>query len=97
MDAALIAAHPEFAAKGPATATVIAPGQMLVSVSSPQDALDDGDDPVFGAFLHLLERDIAEHPDRLHLVDDELIARVAALSPGIQVSDDEGIPDDVTL
>lgn len=97
LDAALIAAHPEFGERGPATATVIAPGRMLVSVPPPQDQPVAEDDPIFGAFLHLLAEDIAKHPERLGAVDDELIARAAALTAGVSVNDDEVLPDDVTL
>jgi len=96
LDAALVAAHPEFAVKGAATATVIAPGQMLVSIPAKPAAAED-DDPIFGAFLHLVAQDIANHPERLHLVDDELIARAAALTAGVRVDDDEALPDDVSL
>jgi hypothetical protein len=96
LDAALIAAHPEFGLKGAATATVIAPGQMLVSIPAKPEVAED-DDPIFEAFLHLLARDIAAHPERLHLVDDGLIARAAALTAGVNVDDDEVLPDDVSL
>jgi prlF antitoxin for toxin YhaV_toxin len=96
LDSALIAAHPEFGVKGAATATVIAPGQMLVSVPA-KPAADDDDDPIFEAFLHLLAEDIANHPERLHRVDDELIARAAAITTGVRVDDYEVMPDDVSL
>jgi hypothetical protein len=96
LDAALIAAHPEFGRKGPATATVIAPGQILVSIPPPENS-DQEDDPIFSAFLHLLAEDIAHHPERLYSVDEEMIARAVELTAGVHTSDDEVIPDDVTL
>jgi hypothetical protein len=97
LDAALFAAHPEFAAKGGATATVIAPGQMLVTVPSLQASGADEDDPIFSAFLHVLAQDMLDRPDRLQRVDDDLVSRVSALTAGVRVDDDEVIPDDVTL
>ncbi len=96
LDAALIAAHPEFGRRGPVTATVIAPGQILVSIPAVENE-DQEDDPIFGAFLHLLAEDIVHHPERLYLVDEELIARANALTADVHAGDDEIIPDDVTF
>ncbi|MFT4099624.1 MAG: type II toxin-antitoxin system PrlF family antitoxin [Burkholderiaceae bacterium] len=39
----------------------------------------EGSDPVLGAFLGFLARDIAEHPERLQAVDAGLVQRLRTL------------------
>jgi antitoxin PrlF len=42
------------------------------------DAHEDAD-PALGRFLSFLEQDIAGHPERLHAVDADLVARIHSL------------------
>jgi antitoxin PrlF len=58
---------------------------------------EDEQDPALGAFLDLLERDIAEHPERLQPVTRELAERMRRLSAGIEVDLDEKIEGPVAL
>ena len=58
---------------------------------------NDDHDPAVGAFLDLLERDIAEHPERLQPMTHELADRMRRLSAGIEVDLDEEIEGPVAL
>ncbi|HEX6908803.1 MAG TPA: type II toxin-antitoxin system PrlF family antitoxin [Longimicrobium sp.] len=49
------------------------------------DPTSEEEDPALGAFLDLLERDIAEHPERLQLVTPELVERIRRATEGIDV------------
>lgn len=49
------------------------------------DLTSEEEDPALGAFLDLLERDIAEHPERLQLVTPELVERIRRATEGIDV------------
>lgn len=84
-DAALFKTHPEFF--GEVKATVLGPGQMLVSVlcadAMPADAVDDESNPVMQAFLHFLERQMIEHPDLIEPVSEADLAQIAALVAGV--------------
>jgi len=43
------------------------------------------DDPVLGQFLAFLSRDLANHPERLKVIDPSLVQRIDALVAGIKV------------
>lgn len=45
-------------------------GEVVLTRATPEDV----DDPVLGAFLALLERDISAHPERVSPLDSELLA-----------------------
>lgn len=85
-DAALFRTHPEFF--GEVKATVLGPGQMLVSALSGEatraDAVDDESNPVMQAFLQFLERQMTEHPELIEPMDDAELARIAALVEGVE-------------
>ena len=49
------------------------------------------------AYLAFLERDLRDHPERLQPFTESELARLEALTKDAVVSDDETIPDDVTL
>lgn len=62
---------------------------VLTRASSP-----DGDDPVLEQFLGFLARDIADHPERLQVVDAGLVQRLQALVGDINVDLDAALSAD---
>ena len=54
----------------------------------------DEDDPVLGRFLGFLAHDIANHPERLQVVDAGLVQRLQPLVGGIEVDLDAALPAD---
>jgi antitoxin PrlF len=95
LEKSLFRAHPEFGRNSRVTATVIAPGQMLVSVADVPAA--EADDPVVEAFIAFLAADIERHPERIEAVSPSTVKRIVELTHDIEVDDDEVFPDDVTL
>lgn len=85
-DAALFKTHPEFF--GEVTATVLGPGQMLVSVlpvdAASTDVVDDESNPVIQAFLHFLQGQMTEHPELIEPMDAAELAQIAALVEGVE-------------
>lgn len=96
LEKSLFRAHPEFQRSSRVTASVIAPGQMLVSLTEDAAAGDDGD-PILDAFLAFLEGDMQHHPGRLEPLSAGSISRAVELTEGIAVGDDEIFPDDVSV
>jgi len=99
LDKALFKANPEFRQKAKVRATVIGPGSMLVTLDASETAdTDDIErDPVVAAYLSFLERDMANYPERLQPMTEADIVRIRALTRDVVVSDEDIIPDDVTL
>ena len=102
LDKALFKAHPEFKQRAKIRAHVIGPGSLLVTLDSNEggrtnsaDAIER--DPVVAAYLSFLERDMSEHPEQLRPFTEADIARIDALTKHVTVSEDDVIPDDVTL
>ncbi|MDO8274439.1 MAG: type II toxin-antitoxin system PrlF family antitoxin [Serpentinimonas sp.] len=54
----------------------------------------DSEDPVLGAFLGFLARDIASHPDRLQAIDANFVQRLQSLTGGIEVDLDAPLSGD---
>lgn len=55
----------------------------------------DEADPVMGQFLNFLAKDIAAHPERVKALDAGFVARLRALTEGVQVDVDAALsPDD---
>ena len=97
LEKALFRAHPEFRQKATVRASVIAPGQLLVSVVEEEEAgaaLVD-DDPLIGAFVAFLAEDIRSRPDRVAPLSTSRVERAVELTAEVQIEDDEPIPDDV--
>lgn len=61
------------------------------------DDSDIGEDPALEGFLDLLERDIAEHPERLSRMSRALRERMRALTADVEVDHDEAIDGPVAL
>jgi antitoxin PrlF len=102
LDKALFKAHPEFRQRTKVRAHVIGPGSLLVTLNSSEFGDPDIDDsierdPVVVAYLSFLERDMKEHPERLQPFTEADLARLEALTKDVAISDDDAIPDDVTL
>lgn len=98
LDKALFKAHPEFRQRARIKASVVGPGSLLVTLDP--DVTDEAEteaDPVVRAYLAFLERDMLEHPDRLQAITESDVTRIKALVGGVTVSDEEVLPDDVTL
>jgi antitoxin PrlF len=93
---ALFRAHPEFA-EGRLEADYIGPGHLLVRALPDEAPAAQEEDPVLGAYLAFLERDMAAHPERIQPLSAELLARAHALVGHIEVDLNEDLGDDVTL
>ena len=52
------------------------------------------DDPVLGAFLGFLSRDIASHPERLQAIDASFVQHLQSLTDGIEVDLDASLSAD---
>ena len=90
--------HPEFQQQAKVRVYVIAPGQMLLSLSEPSSDVEAKDvDPVVSAFLGFLEQDMVNHPERLSFIAEDEIQQVKALVSGVEVSDSDVIPEDVSF
>jgi antitoxin PrlF len=100
LDKALFKAYPEFRQRARIRAQVIGPGSLLVTLDDDAAADNGADierDPVVSAYLSFLERDMTERPDRLRPFTEADVARIQALTKDVRVSDDDVMPDDVTL
>jgi antitoxin PrlF len=70
--------------------TVRPGGEVVLSrASSAED-----DDPVLGQFLDFLARDLAEHPERVRVLDAGLVERIESLVGGVEVDLDAELPDE---
>ncbi|MBV8751936.1 MAG: type II toxin-antitoxin system PrlF family antitoxin [Hyphomicrobiales bacterium] len=96
LEKALFRSHPEFRQKTKVQAHVIGPGTMLVSVTDP-DETESAEDPVIAAFLSFLDREIEHAPERIKPLSATRIEEARSLTKDVEVSDDESLPDDVTL
>jgi antitoxin PrlF len=96
LEKSLFRSHPEFKQKAKVRAEVIGPGTMLISLDGPA-AGPKKEDPVIGAFLSFLERDMREGPARLAPLSRARLAQVRKLVAGTRSSDDDVLPADVTL
>jgi len=54
----------------------------------------EGDDPVLGQFLGFLARDIANHPERLQVVDAGLVQRLQSLVGDVELDLDGALSAD---
>jgi hypothetical protein len=95
VEAAFFKAAPEFAAaEKKIRVDLIGPGKALVSVDVEPAA---GDDPVIGAWLSFLARDMRDNPQRMTSLSEAEATALEDLVKGVEVRDDETIPDDVTF
>jgi hypothetical protein len=88
-------AAPEFAAaERKVRVDLIGPGKALVSIDVETPA---GDDPVIGAWLSFLARDMRDNPQRMASLSEAEATALQELVKGVTVRDDDIIPDDVTI
>jgi antitoxin PrlF len=97
LDKALFRQHPEFKRHSKVRAHVIGPGQILVSLSEEPAFEGDDYDPVMNAYLSFLAQDMVMHPEHLKPFTSQEMEYSKALVAGVTVSDDDIIPEDVTL
>jgi antitoxin PrlF len=93
-------ANPEFRQRAKVRAHVLGRGQVLLSLEDDADANaadEDARDPVVAAYLAFLERDMASHPEHLSAFSVAELDALNELLKGAVASDDDLIPDDVTL
>jgi antitoxin PrlF len=89
--------HPEFQQKAKVQAHVIAPGQILISLLDEPEGEDEEEDPLVTAFLGFLEQDMVTHPERIQPITEELLQSISELTHGVEVFDNEVLPDDIGL
>ncbi|MBS0493154.1 MAG: type II toxin-antitoxin system PrlF family antitoxin [Proteobacteria bacterium] len=65
-------------------------GEVVLTRAEPAEE----DDPVLGAFLGFLCRDIASHPERLQAMDASFVQRLQSLTGGIEVDLDAPLSAD---
>jgi antitoxin PrlF len=58
---------------------------------------DEHEDPVIGAFLHFLAKDMEIRPQTIAALSPTLVQRIAELVEGVDVDPDEDIEGDVAL
>lgn len=58
---------------------------------------DEDDDPAIDAFLGFLAHEMRSHPERVREITPALVARIAALTEGMNANPDEAIDGDVAL
>src|SRR5580698_4137930 len=97
LDKALFRLHPEFRQKAKVRAQVLSPGHALISVIDDESAPAPEEDPVVGAFLGLLEKDLRTRPGRRSRLSKASLARAIRLTKHVKVSDDDIIPRNVSL
>jgi antitoxin PrlF len=93
---ALFRAHPEFA-EGRLVADFIGPGYLLVRALPETEQAAPEADPVLGAYLAFIERDMQAHPERIQALPADLIARAQELVGHLEVDLDEDLGDDVSI
>jgi antitoxin PrlF len=89
-------ANPEFRQRAKVTARVVGPGHVLVAVEN-EPLEDAGQDPVVTAFLSFLERDMLTTPGRLSTLPSGSAGALAKLLEGVEVNNDDRLPDEVTF
>jgi len=87
---ALFRAHPEFAS-GPLSAQYVAPGYLLVHALGDPGASEE--DPVLGAYLAFLQREMEKHPEMIQPLSAESLAEAKELVRDVNVDPDEDLGD----
>jgi hypothetical protein len=85
---ALFRTHPEFDAHD-VEAHFIGPGILIVRVIDVEDEAQPGHDPVLGAFVAFMERDMIENPSSIQPLSSSLLTRAEKLVGNMEVDLDE--------
>lgn len=93
---ALFRAHPEFAS-GQLSAHYVAPGYLLVHAVGESAADTSEEDPVLGAYLAFLEREMEKHPEMIQPLSADSLAEAQELVRDVVVDPDEDLGDDVEI
>ncbi len=80
--------HPEFKQAAEVKADIIGPGKMLITVLGRAE-VENENDPILGAFLSFLERDMCTSPGVISPLDENTLNRARRLTAGVVVVDDE--------
>lgn len=89
-ESALFRSHPEFDSHN-VEADIIGPGVLLVRAIDAEDEEEAGEDPVLGAFLAFIERDMVENPTSIQPLSSDLLARAERLVGDMEVDLNERI------
>lgn len=89
-ESALFRSHPEFDSKN-VEAEYIGPGVLLVRTVGIENDAAPGEDPVLGAFLAFIERDMSENPSSIQPMSSDLLARTERLVGDMEVDLNERI------
>ena len=97
LEKAFFQAAPEFGTVGAAIrADLIGPGTILIRVDAAKPATDEHD-PIIGAWLSFIDADIRANPGRLVPLGETHLTTLEKLMEGVQATDEDVIPDDVTF
>lgn len=99
-DKALFKSLPAFRQRAGVRAHVLGPHTLLVTLDEPsaEAPLDEAErDPVMSAFLDFLERDMIENPQNLVPFTETDLTRIRELVQGVEVSDDDVLPDEFSF
>lgn len=89
-ESALFRSHPEFDSNN-VEAEYIGPGVLLVRAVGVENDAAPGEDPVLGAFLAFIERDMVEDPASIQPLSSDLLARAERLVGDMEVDLNERI------
>lgn len=89
-------AAPEFATLGsPIRVDIIGPGTFIVRIDT--SASEETADPVIGAWLSFIDRDIASNPGQLIGFTGPEVSELERLVSNVVVDDSHELPEDVTF
>jgi hypothetical protein len=95
LDRAFFKSHSEFNDQE-VKVTVIAPGRALISVDL-HTVSERQEDPLVGAYLAFLSKEIARNPQTIRPLSASLVRRMRALTHGISVDPQEDLGDEALL
>lgn len=90
-------ASPEFFLQQEVIAYIISPGHLLISAQGADCLSQEPQDPVVASFLNYLVQDMERIPQHILPLTQEPINRVTQLVQDVQASDEDIIPDNITL
>jgi antitoxin PrlF len=88
LDKDLFKQNPEFKQQAEVRADIIGPGKMLISVLDRSETITE-EDPIVGAFLSFIEKDMLHNPASFTRLSADVIGRAKALTAGIVVTDED--------